>query len=214
MLEAKHSTRPTPYASRADFGRIFTEEMDDLYLLSLLLTADCEKAEQCFVSGLGDSVEGNPVFKEWARSWARRTIIQNAVKVIHPRPEASGRSTSALVNCDGKTLPLERVEVAAILGLKPFERFVYVMSALERYSEQDCCVLLDCARRDVTVARARALQQVGSAMQSREKQRPDARSEKPVLHEGCSSGLQFFDASSSVTSASANTLSEPWPSTK
>jgi DNA-directed RNA polymerase specialized sigma24 family protein len=201
MAEAKHSTRLTPYASGADFGRIFTEEMDDLYMLSLLLTADRVKAEQCFVSGLGDSIEGNPVFKEWARSWARRTIIQKAVKVIRPHPETGGRSTPALVNCDGKTLPLERVEMAAILGLEPFERFVYVLSVLERYSEQDCCVVLDCARRDVIVARGRALQQMASAMQSHEKQRPDARSEKRVLREGCSSGLQFFAASSSVTSA-------------
>jgi DNA-directed RNA polymerase specialized sigma24 family protein len=200
MLEANR-TRPTPYASRADFGRIFTEEMDDLYMLSLLLTADREKAERCFVSGMGDSVEGNPVFKEWARSWARRTIIQNAVKVIHPHPEASSPSTSALVNCDDKALPLVQVEMAAILGLEPFERFVYVMSVLERYSEQDCCVLLGCGRQDVTGARVRALQQMGSAMQSHEKQRSDARSEKPVLHEGCSSGLQFFVAPSSVTSA-------------
>ena len=60
--------------------------MNSLYLLSFLLTADREKAEQCFVSGLEDAVEGNPVFKEWARSWARRVIILNAVRVINPRP--------------------------------------------------------------------------------------------------------------------------------
>src|ERR1700685_2942697 len=108
MPEAKPIARATPYASSPDFGRIFDEHMNDLYLLSLLLTADREKAEQCFVSGLEDAVEGNPVFKEWARSWARRVIIVNAVRAINLQPmEESGRSSSAAVSSNGKTPPVE-----------------------------------------------------------------------------------------------------------
>ena len=60
--------------------------------------------------------------------------------------------------------------IAAVLELAPFERFVYVMSVLERYSDQDCSVLLGCMRRDVIAARTRALQQIGSAMQLRVEQ--------------------------------------------
>jgi hypothetical protein len=60
-----------PYASNGDFHRIFKEEKDSLYRLSFLLTADQEKAHQCLVSGLEDSMKGSPVFKEWARLWAR-----------------------------------------------------------------------------------------------------------------------------------------------
>src|ERR1700733_1522772 len=86
MPETKHSTSLMPYASRGDFHRIFYEGNDSLHQLSFLLTADREKAEQCFVSGFQESVKGSPVFKEWAHSWARRTIIQNAVRVINPRP--------------------------------------------------------------------------------------------------------------------------------
>jgi hypothetical protein len=41
-----------------------------------------------------------------------------------------------------------------------FERFVYVMSVLERYSDLDCSVLLGCARREVVGARIRAFQQI------------------------------------------------------
>src|ERR1700724_3192522 len=104
MPEAKPIARPTPYASSADFCRIFDEDMNDLYLLSFLLTADREKAEQCFVSGLEDAVEGNPVFKEWARSWARRVIIQNAVRAITPRPiKENAGSSAATASSDGKT---------------------------------------------------------------------------------------------------------------
>ena len=56
MPEAKQITRPTPYASSDDFRRVFDEDMNSLYVLSFLLTADHEKAEQCFVSGVEDAV--------------------------------------------------------------------------------------------------------------------------------------------------------------
>ena len=56
------------HATSEDFRKLFTEDMTGLYLLSLLLTANHEKAEQCFVAGVEDTVKGNPVFKEWAHS--------------------------------------------------------------------------------------------------------------------------------------------------
>jgi hypothetical protein len=167
--------------------------MNSLYLLSFQLTADREKAEQCFVSGLEDAVRGNPVFKEWARSWARRVIIINAVRAINPRPmEENSRSSSAPVSSNGKTHPVEQVEIAAVLALEPFERFVYVMTVLERYSDHDCSLLLNCARRDVVAARTRALEQIGSAMASHSKQLPPAGSEKPTSDERLSSELELL----------------------
>lgn len=192
MPEAKQITRPTPYATSDDFRRVFDEDMSSLYLLSLLLTVDREKAEQCFVSGLEDAVEGNPVFKEWAHSWARRVIIVNAVRAINPRPtEENGSSSSAPVSSNGKTPPVEQVEIAAVLALEPFERFVYVMTVLERYSDQDCSLLLGCARRDVVAARTRAFGQIGSAMVSHSKQLSPASSEKSVSDERRSSPLEL-----------------------
>jgi hypothetical protein len=193
MPEAKQIARPKPYASKADFGQIFHEDMNGLYLLSFLLTADREKAEQCFVSGLEDAVDGSPVFKEWARSWARRAIIQNAVRVINPRPvEGNGRSRSPSANGNGQTLSAELpVEIAAVLGLEPFERFVYVMTVLERYSDQECSVLLGCARRDVLAARTRALQQLGSAVELHFRQLSRASAQNPALHESRTSVLEL-----------------------
>ncbi len=38
-----------------------------------------------------------------------------------------------------------------------FEPFVFVMSVLEIYSDQDCSVLLGCSRQDVGETRMRAL---------------------------------------------------------
>lgn len=158
MPAAMQSTSATPYASSDVFRRIFYEETDSLHRLSFLLTADREKAEQCFVSGLEDSANRSTVFKEWAQSWARRTIVQNAVRAINPRP--TEEYTPSSFDSGGATLPVERAETAAVLQLGPFERFVYVMSVLERYSDQDCSVLLACTRRDVIAARIRASQQI------------------------------------------------------
>jgi hypothetical protein len=203
MPEAKPITRPAPYASSADFCQIFDEDMNDLYLLSFLLTAGREKAEQCFVSGLEDAVEGNPVFKEWARSWARRAIIQNAVRAINPRPaERGGSSRSTSVDDHDKALPPQlQVEIAGVLGLEPFDRFVYVMTVLERYSDHECSLLLGCARREVLAARTRALQQLGSAVELQYKLLPNAKSQSSVLRERSSSVFELLVAPHLVTSA-------------
>ena len=193
MPEAKQITRPTPYASSDDFRQVFDEDMNSLYVLSFLLTADHAKAEQCFVSGVEDAVEGNPVFKEWARSWARRVIIVNAVRAINPRPtEENGRSSSAPVSGNRKTPPVEPVEIAAVVALEPFERFAYVMTVLERYSDLDGSLLLGCARRDLVAARTRAFEQIGSAMASHSIQVTSASSEKPTSEDRNSSLLEVL----------------------
>jgi hypothetical protein len=202
MPEAKQITRPTPYASGDDFRLVFDEDMNSLYVLSFLLTADHEKAEQCFVSGVEDAVEGNPVFKEWARSWARRVIIVNAVRAIDPRPmEENVRSSPVPVSSIGKTPPAEQVEIAAVLALEPFERFVYVMTVLERYSDQDCSLLLGCARRDVVAARTRAFEQAASAMVSHSRPLPPASSEQPASDQRRSSLLELLVSQRLATSA-------------
>ena len=199
MHEAKRITGPTPYASRGDFCHIFYEETDSLYRLSFLLTADGDKAEQCFVSGLEDSVKGSRVFKEWARSWARRAIIQNAVRVINPHP--TEKDAPSEVNRSGTTPVAKQAGIAAVLELAPFERFVYVMSVLEHYSEHECSVLLGCPRRDVIAARIRALQQIGSAMELHTKQQIKAGSWKPALDDNCRAVLELQLATRLATSA-------------
>ena len=202
MSEATHITRATQYANSDDFCRIFDEDMNGLYLLSFLLTADRGKAERCFVSGFEDAVEGNAVFKEWARSWARRAIIQNAGRLIDPRPAEGNGGPSYPVNSDDQALPDEKqVEIAAVLALEPFERFVYVITALEHYSDQDCSLLLGCARRDVLAARSRAFRQIGSAVELHYRQPQNAGSENPSSHERRSSVLDLLDAPRLVTSA-------------
>ncbi len=196
MTVAKQITRPSPYARCDDFRQVFHEDMNALYLLAFLLTADHEKAEQCFVSGLDDAIKGNPVFKEWARSWARRMVSLNAVRVINPRPADGndrGQSSSDPTDSNGKALSAgQQAEIAAILELKPFERFAYVITVLERYSDQECSVLLGCTRRDVLAARIRAFQEIGSAMETRNQQLSLANPRNPALRERRGSALQLL----------------------
>ena len=152
----------TGYAIASDFCRIFKEDMSGLYMLSLMLTADRDKAEQCFSSGLGDSVKANRVFREWARSWARRMIIQNAIRMIRPTPERAGVQTLVPAGPGGGAKSESNASIAAVLTLPAFERFVFVMSVLERYSDQDCSVLLGCSRRDVALAKTLAAEHLAS----------------------------------------------------
>jgi len=106
----------------------------------------------------------------------------------------SAQSSPVSANSNGKTLRAEReVEIAAVLGLEPFERFVYAMTVLERYSDQECSFLLGCARRDVLAARSRALQQIGSVIEL-QRQQPLANPKKPIFDKRCGSALELvFD---------------------
>jgi DNA-directed RNA polymerase specialized sigma24 family protein len=147
-------TKSLAYAMPADFCKVFDDDLDHLYTLSLLLTADHGKADQCFVSGLQDCLQANSVFQEWAQSWARRTVIKNAVRLIlllRHKAETPTEFREPLFEADSPA--------AAITSLQPFERFVYVLSVLEKYSDRECSMLLECTVGQVIDARARALQQ-------------------------------------------------------
>jgi DNA-directed RNA polymerase specialized sigma24 family protein len=153
------------YASREDFHTIFSEDLKEFYQLSFLLTRDPAKAERCLVVGLEDCVRGNPVFRDWARSWAKRTIVQNAIREIEPRPIRSTALSKAVLS-DVEQLssrPGGHFELNAILRLEDFERFVFVMSVLEHYSEQDCVLLLGGSVREIREARGRAFRELMDA---------------------------------------------------
>jgi hypothetical protein len=153
-----YSGRASEYASAEDFCRIFHQDMHVLYSLALALTADAVKAEQCFVAGLDECVSGNVVFKDRARFWSRRLVINNAIRLMSPRPGA-GRSARP-IRAPERQGQQEEAALAALANLQPFDRFIFVMSVLEGYAERDCATLLGCSPADVAAARLTAFQQI------------------------------------------------------
>lgn len=177
----KHPVNAGQYATVADFKRIFTEDINELYLLSLLLTGEPENAEKCFVESIGESTKGSHVFKEWARSWARRTVVQCAIRLIRPLkwfPTAT-RSEDVAEVVD-KVPGALHAEVCAILDLAPFDRFVFVMSVLERYSDNDCSILLACPRSEIAPTRTRAMQRLVSLLHLKDNDRTKAAPETAI----------------------------------
>jgi hypothetical protein len=151
------------YASHEDFHTIFNEDLKELYQLSFLLARDPAKAERCLVSGLEDCVSENRVFREWARSWAKRTIVRNAIRELKPRPSQSisPLSRAMVSDIDQHSMgPGGHFEIDAVLRLADFDRFVCVMSVLEHYSEHDCALLLGCSAEDIRKGRTRALKEL------------------------------------------------------
>jgi DNA-directed RNA polymerase specialized sigma24 family protein len=153
------------YATAEDFCDVFAESMDELFQLSFLLMADQHKAEQCFVAGLEDSLEAKHVFRQWARTWAKRAITQNAIRELRPRPLAMSFSLARHPHV--APLPSEQgrhFELDAILVLGEFERFIFIMSVLEHYSQHECSLLLSCSQREVREAQARAIARLIDSM--------------------------------------------------
>jgi hypothetical protein len=150
------------YAEHADFCRIFEKDMSRLYLLSLLLTGNHSLAEKCFVRGFDDSLSSNSVFADWAESWSVRKIVQNAIEIIHPR-STDNPNSNLTPGGDHERAMTEPAEVAQILALPAFERFAFVLSVLERYSNQECAPLLDCTASELVEARIHAMQRLGKS---------------------------------------------------
>ena len=162
MLESTpiFDDKATSYAPGTDLWNVLTDEMQSLYLLSLLLTADLDKAQRCFLSGMGECEAEINVFMSWAQARARRTILEHAIWIVMPIPEhAHDFSFDQLKESAAKG---NNNFFDAILKLSAFERFVYVMSVLERHSDEDCSTLLRCSPRDVMIARSLARAQLAN----------------------------------------------------
>src|SRR5229473_264355 len=157
------------YAIRDDFLKIFNEDLNGLYQLSFLLTGDHQKGERCFVAGIEDCAKENRVFREWARAWAKRVIVENAIRELHPRRSHS--NSSALLRAvfshnQQSSGPIGHFDVDAVLGLADFERFAFVLCVLERYREHECALLLGCSAIKVREARTQAIEELAQSCPS------------------------------------------------
>lgn len=137
-----------------DFCKIFNDEMHSLYLLAFLLTADKDKAEECYLGGLRECVERIGVWVGRPRFWARRAVVSHAVRMIRPIP---GKDASWLSIADLPAYSTPNSPFEVIVRLSAFERFVFVMSILEGQPDEDCQNLLGCSRQAVVTGRKAAM---------------------------------------------------------
>jgi hypothetical protein len=116
MLEPMHfvTETGTSYAS-------VIEETQSLYLLSFLLTADHDKAEQCLVSAIEECAEGIGFFMDWARLWIRRAVLKHAIQLIMPAPEHADDGTR--ISLKKPAMWADNIPFARVLLLDAFERF-------------------------------------------------------------------------------------------
>jgi hypothetical protein len=136
----------------AEFAEAWLDGVIGLYLLSFLLTADKVLAEQCFAEAMDDFV-GTPgtVATEWANGQGRVAVIRHAVQLIRPLPKSV--HSWSFVPGRRPLLALAHQPFSAITSLGAFERFVFVLSVLEGYSQEDCASLLDCRPGEVRCSR-------------------------------------------------------------
>ena len=164
-LDRKASKRGE-YAGKKEFASVFDSERAGLQRLALLLTADSETAKLCLFRAFRECITSSSVAKEWAFNWTRRMVIRNAIGLVmcpggqsfvNTNDEA-GKGFLAL-SPDDSLGAIATPE--SILDLPKFERFVFIICVLERYSILDCALLLGKSPRDVTEARHRVGNQAG-----------------------------------------------------
>jgi DNA-directed RNA polymerase specialized sigma24 family protein len=146
------------YAKHADFCDVFRNDTKHLYLLAFLLTANHEESEQCFLSAVEKSFKEPAVFKEWVRSWIKRRLIENAIKIVSPALAGNGQRRELWSS--GQREAQRECEIDSVTKLAALERFVFVMSILERYSNWDCALLMGCSMNRVAQARMKALRRL------------------------------------------------------
>jgi hypothetical protein len=157
------------YARKEEFVSVFECERLGLQRLALLLTANSEAAKQCLIRAFRECIASSSVSKEWVLSWTRRMVIRNAISLVMGPGGQSFVDTND--NADNGLIDFSLddslgaiAESESVLHLPEFDRFVFVICILERYSMHDCALLLGRPPRDINEARQRAGNQVTFAM--------------------------------------------------
>jgi DNA-directed RNA polymerase specialized sigma24 family protein len=157
---SKASVLAREYASEADFCQLFRDEMNRFYFLSLVLTADAKKAEQCFVESLEICMQSRRIFKNWTHRWAIHTIIKTAIRMVSPTQQHALVEMPASDQLADQSAP--EALLAALQSVPPLDRFVHHMTVVERYSDLECSTFLGCTPKDVRESRERALQRLAT----------------------------------------------------
>jgi hypothetical protein len=96
------------------------------------------------------------------RQSVRKSSAYHQFEALHPvdqsvpKSAASASHSAANEDCSPK-MPSQEIPFASVLALEDFERFVFVLSVLERYTTLNCATLLGVPVQDIRYARVCAL---------------------------------------------------------
>ncbi|MGB8733460.1 MAG: hypothetical protein WCC99_19575, partial [Candidatus Sulfotelmatobacter sp.] len=97
-------------------------------------------------------------FKDWTRYWIKRSLVKNAVNIVSPM---SGKNSERRdLWSQGQHEGSRSDEINNVTQFPPLERFVFVLSILERYSHWECSVLLACSAKKVAQLQTQALRRL------------------------------------------------------
>lgn len=163
MFHREHTTVTNfraDYANWSDFCLVLETNLKPFYLLTFLLTSNHKDAEQCLGAIIEESFTEDRVFKAWVVSWIKRCLIRKAIQIVFSRTD---NEEPRNLWCKELGEPQLRSMVDAITALEAAERFVYVMSILEGYSNKECSLLLDSTMDNIVRVRARASRRLSAS---------------------------------------------------
>jgi DNA-directed RNA polymerase specialized sigma24 family protein len=145
------------YATPEDFEQLFAKQKIELLRLSLQLTVNAAKAEKCLILAMRDCLSRSTVSKDRVRTWARRMVIRNAIRLVWEMPNELADESGFEFQLQPSGLPLEALQDSVeILTLPNLDRMAFVICVLERYSILDCALLVGKSPQEVYEAMVRA----------------------------------------------------------
>lgn len=138
------------YAAPGEYAEVLVEQMNSLYLLSLLVTADRQLAEICLSGALDEYVHGRTTFMAWLKEDGRRAVLRHAVQIIRPVPKQAYSWSLPEILPPLVSAAAHR-PFAGVTSLSAFERFAFIMSVFEGLTDEDCGSLLNCSMEDVAI---------------------------------------------------------------
>lgn len=149
------------YATADDMQKLFVAAMKDLFCLAFLLIANSERAEDCVIRSMRECFRNRYILKERLPDWVRDSVVRNGMKIVRDIDGLSfgdaPRDSIPLVPEPSQPSIGTTDYSAGILELSNFDRLVYVICILERYTSGRCAMLLGMSREQVWDARNRAL---------------------------------------------------------
>lgn len=151
------------YATDDDFEQLFVAEITDFFRLSLQLTATAQKAHRCLIHAMRDCFGKSTISRGFARVWARRMIMRNAIRLVLGIDNDTASETESELHLQpSKYRIVELQESVAILELSDFDRLAFVICVLERLLILDCALLMRSSPNDVNAAIIRVTNRIAS----------------------------------------------------